>query len=116
MDNQENKYSFSRGSFGIQRIIVTLFGIIEFILAFRFVLKLLGADEGNGFVQGVYNITQPVIGLFEGIFSTININIAGMNGVLEPATIIAVVIIGLIEWVLLKLISKRSGSGLSKVA
>lgn len=107
MKTYENNYSESRGSFGIQRIIATIFGIIELILAIRFVLKLLGASDNNGFVQGLYSITEPAVALFQGIFSAINTNIAGIHGLFEPATIIALLIIGLIEWVLLKLISRR---------
>lgn len=116
MDNTQNNRSQSRGGFGIQRIIAVLFGIIELILAFRFVLKLLGANESNGFVQGLYAITQPVVGIFEGIFATINTNIAGIQGVFEPATVIAVVIIGFIEWALLKLISRRTENNYSQAA
>ena len=112
----QKKYSKSRGSFGLSRIIATVFGLIELILAFRFILKLLGANENNGLVQGLYVITHPIVGVFEGIFSTINTNIAEIHGVFEPATIIAVVVIGFIEWALLRLISKRSASGLSRVA
>ena len=45
---------------GIQ-IIWYLLGLIEALLAFRFVLKLLGANVGAGFVGFIYSITRDLI-------------------------------------------------------
>lgn len=109
MAKSPNKYKILRGGSGISRVIATIFSIIELILVFRLILKLLGASAGNGLVQGLYDITQPFIGLFEGIFATMNTNIFGIIGVFEPATVIAVVVFSFLEWVLLRLISGRSG-------
>ena len=113
--NSKNKFGFHRGSFGIQQIIATIFSIIELILAFRFILKLLGANATNNIVQGFYDVTQPCVGLFEGIFKTMNTNIAGIHGVFEPATVIAVVVIGLIQWAIFKLFFRQSGSRYNRV-
>jgi len=110
MGNSSNRYNILRGGSGISRIITTIFSIIQLILAFRFILQLLGANAGNTLVQGLYDITQPFVSLFEGIFATMNTNIFGIHGVFEPATVIAVVVISFIEWALFKLISRRSGS------
>jgi len=109
MGKSPTKYNILRGGSGIPRVIATIFSIIELILVFRFILKLLGANAGNSLVQGLYDITQPMIAVFEGIFATINTNIFGIIGVLEPATVIAVVVISFLEWALLRLISRRSG-------
>lgn len=116
MRTLQYNYSQSRGSFGIQRIVAAIFGIIQLVLVIRFILKLLGASEDNGFVQGLYGITQPVVGLFDGVFSTINTNIAGIHGVLESATIIVGGVIGLTGWFLFKLISKRSETNHFRIA
>ena len=110
MGKPPNKYKILRGGSGISRVIATIFSIIELLLVFRFILKLLGANAVNGLVQGLYDITQPLIGLFEGIFATMNTNIFGILGVFEPATVIAIVVFSFLEWVLLQLISRRSGS------
>ena len=109
MAKSPNKYKILRGGSGISRVIAIIFSIIELILVFRFILKLLGANAGNGLVQGLYDITQPFIGFFEGIFAAMNTNIFGILGVFEPATVIAVVVFSFLEWALLKLISGRSG-------
>jgi len=110
MATSKNRFSIHRGSFGIQRIIATIFSVIELILAIRFILKLLGASASNGFVQGLYNVTQPWVGLFEGIFKTMSTNIAGIHGIFEPATVIAVIVTGLIEWAVFKLFFRQSSS------
>lgn len=92
-----------------QRIIGSLFGIIEIILAFRLVFKLLGANSTNGFVQGLYNITQPFVGFFENIFARKSISITETVGVFEPETLLAMLIIALVVLVVLKLIKPRAG-------
>jgi hypothetical protein len=109
MKMNQNNSNNSRGGFGIQRIVGTIISIIDLILVLRFILKLFGANAGNSIVQGLYDITQPFIGLFEGIFSSMKTNLFGMSGVFEPATVIAIIIVGLIGAVLLKLISTGSG-------
>lgn len=52
---------------GIQ-VIWYVLGIIEVLLAFRFVLKLLGANAGAAFTQFIYGITyvfaQPFLSVF----------------------------------------------------
>lgn len=95
----------------VQRIIGILFGIIEIVLAFRLIFKLLGANAENGFVQGLYTVTQPVVGLFEGIFSQKSIGTAETVGILEPETLLAMVVIGLVGLVVLKLIKPRIEKG-----
>lgn len=115
MGTRKMKFGFQRGSLGIQRIIATVFSIIQLILVVRFVLKILGASGHNSLVQGLYNLTQPCVGLFEGIFKTMNTSIAGIHGVFEPATVIAVVVVSLIEWIIFKLFFNRSGNGFSRI-
>lgn len=90
-----------------QRAVSIVFGIIEIILAFRLVFKLLGANPGNGFVKGLYAITQPIVGIFEGIFSKATTAGAETTAVFEPATLILMVIIGLIAWAVMKMMVPR---------
>jgi heme/copper-type cytochrome/quinol oxidase subunit 4 len=93
-----------------QRIIGTIFGVIQAALAFRLIFKLLGANPENGFVRGIYAITQLFVGIFEGIFSSAATNGAETTAVFEPATLIAMVVIALIAWAVLKLSTPRSGN------
>ncbi len=94
----------------VQRIIYTIFSVISAALAFRFIFKLLGANPENVFVRGIYASTQPIVSIFEGIFSSATINGAETTASFEPATLIAMVVIALISWVVLKLITPRSGN------
>ena len=103
-------YKVKQDSNVVQRTIYTISGAILAVLAFRFVFKLLGANPDNGFTRGIYAFTQPIVGIFEGIFSSSNINGAEMAAGFEPATVIAMVVIALITWVILKLITPRRGN------
>lgn len=116
MGISQKKYKNFRGGSRAQRIIATIFSIAELILAVRFLLELLGANANNSLVQGLYTITQPFVGLFEGIFAAMNTNIFGIQGIFEPATVIAVVVLSLIEWALFRLMSRQSGSNHARVA
>jgi hypothetical protein len=93
-----------------QRVVGIIFGVIEVALAFRLVFKLLGANPQNGFVQGIYTFTQLFAGFFEGIFSRVTKSGAETTAVLEPATLIAMVVIGVIAWFVMKLIAPRIGN------
>ena len=85
-----------------RRIVGVVFGLIEIILAFRLIFKLLGADPQNGFVQFIYNITQFFVGIFEGIFAKAA---TGSQAVFEPATLIAMIVVAIAAWLVLKLMS-----------
>lgn len=45
-------------------------GIIELLLAFRFLLKLLGANAGAGFTSFIYGITHIFVAPFQAVFRT----------------------------------------------
>lgn len=92
-----------------QTIIGLVFGAIEILLGFRLGFKLLGADPGNDIVSGVYRITQYIVGPFENIFSNVNTDGIETTSILEPATLIAMLIVGLIAWGVMKLLRPRSG-------
>ena len=58
------------GTLRVQKGIYLLFGILELLLAIRFVLPLLGANPDAGFAQFIYSITKPFIAPFVGLFGT----------------------------------------------
>lgn len=93
-----------------QTIVGIIFGAIEILLAFRLVFKLLGANPVNGFVHGIYTVTQFFVGIFESIFSRATTGGIETTSVLEPATLIAMVVVALIAWGVMKLIKPRSGN------
>jgi heme/copper-type cytochrome/quinol oxidase subunit 4 len=93
-----------------KRIVGVIFAVVEVILAFRLVFKGLGANPNNGFVRGIYGVTQFLVGIFEGIFSRGTTSGAETTAVLEPATLIVMVVIGLIAWGVLKLMTPHTGT------
>ena len=93
-----------------QKIANIIFGVIEVSLGFRLVFKLLGANPENAFVQGIYTFTQIFVSIFEGIFSRVTTKGAETTAVFEPATLIAMVVIAVIAYFVLKLITPRSGN------
>lgn len=91
-----------------RRIVGVLFGAVEIILGLRLIMKLLGANAENELVKILYSVTGFFVSLFEGIFSRITINEAS-GAVFEPATLLAMVVIALLAWVVLKLMTPRAG-------
>ncbi len=84
----------------VVQAIYLVFGILEGLLAIRFVLKLLGANETAGFTSFVYNITAPLLAPFAGMFGTPTAE----GSVLEIHTIVAIIVYALIAWLLAKLV------------
>jgi hypothetical protein len=84
-------------SIKLVRTIYLIFGVVEVLLLIRFVLKGLGANAEAGFAQFIYGITGPLVAPFLGLFGTPQ----GASGaVLELHTLIALVIYGLVAWLL----------------
>src|SRR5664280_427205 len=97
-----------------KRVVGVIFAIIEVVLAFRLIFKGLGANPTNGFVRGIYGVTQFLVGIFEGIFSRATTSGAETTAVLEPATLIVMVVIALIAWAVLKLMTPHTGTSVER--
>lgn len=110
---QTETHSAQAESHPARRIVSVLFGAVEIILAVRLILKLLGANAGNSIIKVLYDITGFFVKIFEGIFSRVTINEAS-SAVFEPATLIAMVVVALIAWIVLKLMTPRTGSRVVK--
>ncbi|MBP1917680.1 hypothetical protein [Youngiibacter multivorans] len=91
-----------------QTIIGITFGVIQVVLALRLGFKLLGSNPNNQFVGGIYSVTKYIVSLFEVIFDPILIKISGISVIFEPATLISMMVFGLIGWVAMKTFAPRS--------
>jgi hypothetical protein len=80
-----------------RRIIILLFGLVQVVIAARFILLLLDAREANSLVSGILNVSQLFVAPFEGILRTDNLHVAG--SVVDFTAIVAFV-----GWTLLELI------------
>lgn len=87
-----------------KRLIYYILGLLETLLAFRLVLKLLGANPASGFVKFIYGVTGVFIAPFTAIFSPVVSQGLETRSFLEPATITAMLIYALIVWGIIKLI------------
>ena len=103
MDRRSEINETKQESHTARNIVVVIFSIIEVILAFRLIFKLLGANPDNVFVNGIYSITQFIVDIFAGIFP--KASDSGM--VFEPGTLIAIVIVALLAWIVTKLMTPR---------
>ncbi len=81
-----------------RRVIALLFGILFALLLLRIVLLLLGANEGNAIVDGIYGITEPFVAPFRGIFTIDQVRPVGRS-VFDVAATVA-----LVGWILIELL------------
>lgn len=84
-----------------QRVVWFIIGLINVIIALRFVLLLLGANRGAGFTDFIYSISAPFVAPFVGIFGE---PVYGQS-VFEVSSILAIVIYTLIGWGIVKLLT-----------
>ncbi|MBW6431798.1 YggT family protein [Patescibacteria group bacterium] len=97
------------GSQTLAYLVYFIFGILETILVFRFVLKLLGANPSSAFVNLIYNVSQIFIWPFEGIFGKVATEGVETTAVFEPATLVAIIVYSLVAIGIAKLVRIFSG-------
>jgi YggT family protein len=85
---------------GFLRISWFLIGLLEAVLALRFVLSLLGANERNEFASAVYGLTGVFVGPFRTLFPTP----ASGGSSLELYTLVAMLVFLVAWWAVVKLI------------
>ncbi len=93
-------YETKKAIFRYNQIIWYILGLIEVLLAFRFVLKLLGANQFVGFTSFIYTLSGPLAAPFNGI---LGVSAAG-NSLGEWSTIIAAVVYLVVAWGLVYLL------------
>jgi hypothetical protein len=93
----------------VQYVIYFLFGILEILLAFRLIFKLTGANSVSAFVSMIYSITGIFIVPFEGIFRRGYTQGIETTSVLEPSTLVAIVVYAILAWGIVKLVKILSG-------
>jgi hypothetical protein len=97
-------------SFTAKRVVYYILGALEVLLAFRLVFKLLGANPGSGFVSFIYSVSQVFLAPFTAIFRSASTQGIETKAVLEPSTIIGMIVYALIAWGIVKLIIIMRGN------
>ena len=95
-NNIAETYEDQRWFIQTRSIVYYILGVIEVLLAFRFIFKLLGASKASEFVSFLYLITQSIIAPFSGIFRTAVTQGGVMQSIFEPATVIAMIVYAII--------------------
>lgn len=87
--------------FPITFLVNIVFTVVEFMLAVRILLKLLGANPSAPFVNWVYETTRPLLSPFVGIFP----NPTFQNGfILEISSLFALLTYGFIAYLITEVI------------
>lgn len=90
-------------------LVYYVLGALEILLAFRLVLKIAGASMVSGFVKVVYALTGIFVMPFEGIFRKGFAQGVETTSVLEPATIVALIVYAILAWGIVKFVRISSG-------
>lgn len=97
------------GSQTIEYLVYFFFGALEILLAFRLILKLLGASLSSDFVGFIYGLTGIFVAPFAGIFRSAVSQGLETKSVLEPATIVALIVYAVVAWGIVRLVRISSG-------
>ncbi len=82
------------------QVVWYIVGLLEVLLAFRFFLKLFGANPAAGFSNFIYTITWPFAAPFLNVFRVTQVQ----GSVFEWTTILAMFVYGLVGWGIAKLL------------
>jgi uncharacterized protein YggT (Ycf19 family) len=81
------------------QIVWYIFGILETLLIFRLILKMLGANPGAGFTDFIYSMTYPFLVPFQSVFNTI----VTEESVIEWTTLLAILVYWLLAEAIIRL-------------
>ena len=82
------------GLYQVNRILWSLLAFLEILLAFRFVLRMIGANPASGFAVLMYGVTGVFVAPFNGLVGTPTSG----GSALEVTTLIAMAVYALIFW------------------
>lgn len=99
-EHPQKVYAKKKTIFRAYQIIWYILGLIEVLLTFRVLLKILGANSNSGFVSLIYAITDPLALPFSGIFG---VTVAPGGAYFEWSTIVAMIVYLLIAYGLVHL-------------
>lgn len=81
------------------QIVWYVLAVLEALLAFRFVLRMLGANPNAGFTDFIYALTRPFVQPFINVFRADYV----AGAVFEWTTLLAMFVYWLIAWAIVKL-------------
>ena len=84
------------------RVIWYIAGVLLTLLAFRFVLALLGANPSNSFANFIYDVSHPFVAPF---FSLFGYNLQYGVSRFEIFTLVAMAVYAVLAWGLVRLVT-----------
>lgn len=99
-EHPQKAYEKKKVIFRSYQVIWYVLAVIETLLTFRVVLKVLGANTNSAFVGLIYAISDPLAVPFRGIF---NVMSAGKGAYFEWSTLVAMIVYLLIAYALVHL-------------
>lgn len=75
-------------------------GVVEILIAARFLGKLFGASAHSAFVNFIYQVSGPIVSPFTGIFG----DTGSKTNTFETASLVALVVYAVIGWGVVALI------------
>lgn len=91
----QKAYNTKKAIFRTYQVLWYILGVIEVLLAFRLLLKLLGADPAlSGFTNFIFSLSNPFAEPFLGI---VGLTYSG-NSVFEWSTLIAMIFYWIVVW------------------
>jgi hypothetical protein len=97
----------------VSSVIWFVVGMLEVAIGLRVAFKLLEANESSGFVTFIYDVTEPFVRPFQGIFT----DPASNGAVLDSAALMAMIIWAIVAWAIVRIIwllFDRSESGVRR--
>jgi uncharacterized protein YggT (Ycf19 family) len=97
-----------------RRVVSLLFGILAVLIALRIVLLLLVANQTNGLVDFIYNVTEPFVAPFRGVFN-FDLVSPGGGSTLDIGALVALVGWALIYMLIMAILSLGDRTSTSTV-
>lgn len=96
--NAQSVVSPIRHRFRSSQVVWYLLGVIEILLALRFVLKFIGANVSAGFTQFIYVISSPLAGSFMNVVNPSQVG----KSIFDWSILLAMIIYALVAWGVIK--------------
>lgn len=100
-ETPQKVYDKKKTIFRSNQVIWYLLGIVEVLLGFRIILKVLGANAASGFTNLIYSLSDILVLPFRGIF---RVGVSG-GSVIEPSALVAIVVYLILAWGLVYLLN-----------
>ncbi len=98
-----------RYNFRAAAVVGLVVGIVDIIIAARFLGKLLGASSHSAFVNFIYQLSGVMVAPFTGIFG----DTGNRTNTFETASLVAIVVYAVIAWgivVLIRIVTAPHGT------